>query len=77
MNEAFRIHASNTGRSVKAVQKYFHRIRKLEDTKVCMATIGGRTKCSPNRKNIYPGTGGTIEPVKKSIWKKILSLLFG
>lgn len=76
LKEAFRIHASNTGRSVKAVQEYFHRIRKLEDTKVCMVTIGGKAK-SFNRKNVYPGTGGTIEPVKKSIWKKILSLLFG
>jgi len=77
LKEAFRIHASNTGRGIKAVQEHFYRLRRLEDTKVCMATIGGRTKCSPNRKNIYPGTGGTIEPVKKSIWKKILSLLFG
>lgn len=75
--EAYRIHSANTGRTVGCVAHYFQRYRKKEEAKVCMVTIGRKKHVSPNRKNIYPGTGGTVKPIRKSKWKKILEILFG
>lgn len=75
--EAYRIHAENTGRTVRAVRRKFHTIRKDPDAHVCMMTIGERKMLSANRKNIYPGTGGNVEPMRKSIWKRIINIIFG
>ena len=77
LREAFRIHASNTGRNVKSVENYFERYRKKQEAKVCMVNVGGKKHISPNRKNIYPGTGGTIHKTKKPLWKRLLKALFG
>ena len=74
--EAYRIHAENTGRTAGAVRYYFHTIRKNPDAPVCMMSIGERKRVSANRKNIYPGTGGTVEPIRKSKWRRILEIIF-
>ena len=76
-SEAYRIHADNTGRTVAAVKSKFQEYRTQEDAKVCMITIGKKKRSSPNRKNIYPGTKGNITTVKKSVWKRIISAIFG
>lgn len=76
-NEAYRIHAENTGRTLVAVQTFFLEYRKKEDAKVCMMTIGGSKMISPNRKNIYSKTGGEVKTIKASKWRKILAILFG
>lgn len=77
MREAFRIHANNTGRNAKNVENFFGRYRRKQEAKVCMATIGGKKHSSPNRKNIYPGTGGCSSRMPKSLWRRILNVLFG
>ena len=38
-------------------------------------TIGGKKKASPNRKNIYSGTGGEVTPMRRPWWKRILEML--
>lgn len=75
--DAYRIHANAYGRTVKAVSTFFERYRRKEEAKICMVTIGKKRRASFNRKNIYPGTGGTVTPVKQSKWKQILKILFG
>lgn len=75
-SEAFRLHAENTGRSVVAIKQYFSDYRRQETANTCMVTIGGKAVASPNRKNIYNGTGGTVSSVKQSKWKRILNILF-
>lgn len=72
--EAFRIHAANNNRNVTSVELKFQRYRNTSEAKTCMITISKRNKI-PNRKNIYPGTGGTASKVKVSIWKKVLNIL--
>lgn len=77
LTEAFRICSRNTGRTPQAIQTFFTRYRRKEEAKVCMATVGGKKSVSPNRKNIFQGTGGTIGPTKQSKWKRIIKILFG
>ena len=77
MREAFRIHANNTGRNAKNVENFFGKYRRKQEAKVCMATIGGKKHSSPNRKNIYSGTGGCSSRMPKSLWRRILNVLFG
>ena len=74
--EAYRIHAENTGRTVISVRDHFYAFRKAPDAHVCMMTIGERKRLSANRKNIYSGTGGNVEPVRKSKWRRILEIIF-
>lgn len=74
--EAYRLHSEATGRTLSSINTFFGRYRRKQEAKVCMVAIGGKKKNSPNRKNIYAKTGGTVEPMKVSIWKKILKLLF-
>ena len=40
-----------------------------------MITLGRKKRASPNRKNIYPGTGGSVETVRVPKWKRILRIL--
>ena len=75
--QAFRIHAENTGRTTISVAHHFHAIRKDPGSHVCMMTIGERKRLSANSKNIYPGTGGNVEPIRKSIWRRIINIIFG
>lgn len=74
-NDAFRIHADNTGRNTKAVALHFIRCRKKEGAQVCMLTLGKGRQC-PNRKNIHSKTGGRMKPFKVSKWKRILQIIF-
>lgn len=74
-NDAFRIHADNTGRNMKAVALHFARCRKKDEAQVCMLTLGKGKQCS-NRKNIYSRTGGRMKPLKVSKWKRILQIIF-
>lgn len=75
-SEAFRQCAEITGRSRTAVEQYFKGYRKKEDAKTCMITLGRKKRASPNRKNIYVGTGGSVETVRVSKWKRILRILW-
>ena len=71
--QAFRIHGQKYNRSIAACEQYYEKYRKSPDAKTCMITVGGKKHASPNRKNIYEGTGGTVEDVRPSIWKRILA----
>lgn len=75
-SEAYRIHAEKYNRKKKDVEFFFQRYRKKEGAKVCTVLIGKNRKCSPNRKNIYSKTGGYVKPLKQTIWKQIINLLF-
>ena len=74
-SEAFRQCAEITGRSRTAVELHFRKYRTKEDAKTCMITLGRKKRASPNRKNIYPGTGGSVETVRVPKWKRILRIL--
>lgn len=73
--EAFRVHSERTGRNVLVIENYFGRYRRKEEAKTCMITIGRRKIASPNRKNIYAGTGGHTTPIKVSKWKRIWAII--
>ena len=73
--EAYRKVAAITGKREDTVRVYFYNYRKKEGAKVLMLNIGGRKTCSPNRKNIYPGTGGTVHAVRLPWWKKLLKTI--
>lgn len=75
-SEAFRQCAEITGRSVSAVELYFGEYRRKNEAKTCMLTLGRKKRASPNRKNIYAGTGGSVETVRVSKWKRILRILW-
>ena len=74
--EAYRTAASILGKSTKACQQHFEYCRRKGQLPVCMMTVGKSKTASPNRKNIHFRTGGNVEPVRLSKWRRILAILF-
>ena len=74
--EAFRQVSASTGRSIPACRQYYGKCRKDGISPVCMIAIGKNRRLSPNRKNIFDGTGGTADRIRQSKWRRILAILF-
>lgn len=74
---AYKEHASNTGRKWTTVKSHFCEIRKCQDTKTCMMTVGKRA-FTLNRKNVWVDANKKVTniPVRKaSKWRRILDIL--
>lgn len=74
--EAFRQVSASTGRSIHACRQHYGECRKNGTSPVCMMAIGKNKRLSPNRKNIFDGTGGITESIRQPKWRRILAILF-
>ena len=74
--EAYRIAAATLGKSKESCRQHFEYYRRKGQLPVCMMTVGKNKAASQNRKNIHSRTGGSVEPVRLSKWRRILAILF-